>query len=200
VPMYLRSTRPGSVNTVIERDGGLVKLDEQFLGLRQGDGLTAESGDGRVLVRGKSKGDWDVFVGDAFGGEAVPWHLATQEFTRDIRERLLPTGLYALNVIDSPPALEKPGKFARAEIATIASVFKHVAVATSENGWVGLGPENFAVYASDSPLPLAAIQQNINERGLAWTVHSGAELRKWVGDAQVLTDAFAPVDQLLTIG
>jgi spermidine synthase len=200
VPTYLRAKRPGSVNLVIERDRDLVKLDEQHLGLKLGDGLSAISGDGRVLVRNQSAGDWDVLVGDAFGGEAVPWHLATKEFTQDVHARLRPTGLYALNVIDSPPAQETPGRFIRAETATVAAVFRHVAVATSESGWQGLGPENFAVYASDSPLPLAQIQQNFDTRGLAWKVYSGDELTKWVGNAQVLTDEFAPVDQLLTVG
>jgi hypothetical protein len=30
-------------------------------------------------------------------------------------------------------------------------------------------------------------------------VYSGDELKRWVGDSRVLTDDFAPVDQLLTV-
>jgi hypothetical protein len=33
---------------------------------------------------------------------------------------------------------------------------------------------------------------------LAWQVAEGAELTAFIGDADVLTDDFAPVDQLLT--
>ena len=36
------------------------------------------------------------------------------------------------------------------------------------------------------------------ERDLAWQVAEGPELETFVGEAQVLTDDFAPVDQLLT--
>jgi hypothetical protein len=35
-------------------------------------------------------------------------------------------------------------------------------------------------------------------RQLAWQVAEGAELDAFIGDAQVLTDDHAPVDQLLT--
>ena len=34
--------------------------------------------------------------------------------------------------------------------------------------------------------------------GVGWRVIEGAELEAWVGDVPVLTDDFAPVDQLLT--
>ena len=199
VPQYLRFTRPGSVNLVIERDAGLVKLDETHLGLVQGNGLTAVSGDGRVVVADQTAADWDVVVGDAFGGEAVPWHLTTEEFTRTIRDRLRRDGLYALNVIDSPPEPGVPGRFIRAELATVSAVFPYVAVATSEGAWTGAAGDNFVVYASDQPLALTAIQANLDATGNGWTVHSGEELVKWIGNAQVLTDNFAPVDQLLTV-
>jgi spermidine synthase len=200
VPRYLRSARPGSTNLVIERDAGLIALDEKYLGLRQGDGLTAISGDGRVLVREQSVGEWDVIVGDAFGGEAVPWHLATVEFAQDLKQRLAPGGLYALNAIDSPPEPGIPGKFIRAEVATVANVFAHVAMATSAAAWDGNEPDNFVVYASDRPLPLTAIQAGLDRFGQDWQLYSGDTLQAWVGDAQVLTDRFAPVDQLLTVG
>jgi spermidine synthase len=199
VPRYLRATRPGSTNLVIERDAGLVRLDEQLLGLKLGDGLTTIAEDGRVAVRQQSTGDWDVVVGDAFGGEAVPWHLATREFTEQIHARLATGGLYALNVIDSPPTENTPGKFIRSEIATIASVFKHVVVATSDWGWNGVAGDNFVVYASDSALPVAAIQANLAAGSAPWTVHSEVEVTTWVGNSTVLTDRFAPVDQLLTV-
>jgi len=36
------------------------------------------------------------------------------------------------------------------------------------------------------------------ERGSAWRALEGEALSEWVGDAPVLTDDYAPVDQLLT--
>ncbi len=199
VPRYLQATRPGSTNVVIERDAGLVKLDERLLGLQLGNGLSTIAKDGRVAVRQLSAGDWDVLVGDAFGGEAVPWHLTTKEFIEQIHARLRPDGLYALNVIDSPPKPDTPGNFIRAEVATVSTVFSHVVVATSDWGWKGVAGDNFVVLASSQPISIAAVQEKLDLGRSGWTVHSEDAVRKWVGNASVLTDRFAPVDQLLTV-
>lgn len=193
LPRYLDATRPTSTNLVIERDPGLIKLDERLLGLKQSARLRAISGDGRVLVREQPAESFDVIVGDAFGGEWVPWHLATVEFIRDIESRLRADGMYAANIIDGAP-----GKFARAETATIAAVFEHVAIASSEAAFAHTIGDNFVVYASNAPLPIDRIQAELNATDTGWTLLSGSALTEWVGGALVLTDAYAPVDQLLT--
>jgi spermidine synthase len=192
LPTFLDVTRPGSQNVVIERDPGLIRLDEKYLGLKLGGGLSAISGDGRVLVRQQPAHSFDVVIGDAFGGEWVPWHLTTIEFVRDIRQRLRPGGLYALNIIDYPPS-----RFVRAEVLTISNVFRYVAVASSPEGFADEAGDNFIVYASDRPLPLAAISERVAETD-NWVVSSGPALTKWFAGSAVLTDSFAPVEQLLT--
>ena len=52
--------------------------------------------------------------------------------------------------------------------------------------------------ASDRPIDAAAISGQLAGRGTDWAVISGPELVSWIGDAKVLTDDYAPVDQLLT--
>ena len=66
---------------------------------------------------------FDLVVGDAFGGLAVPWHLTTREVAEQVRDVLTDDGVYAVNVIDY-----QPDRFARAEAATLRSVFGHVAL------------------------------------------------------------------------
>jgi spermidine synthase len=192
LPRFLNATRPGSTNLVIERDPVLVRLDEQFLGLKLGTGVKAITGDGRILVRAQPLASFDVVIGDAFGGEWVPWHLTTVEFIRNIHDRLKPGGMYALNMIDNPPST-----FVRAEIATIAKVFRHIALATSSPAFANASGDNFVVYASDDPLPVEAIRREVSATD-GWEVRSDEELLRWVGNVEVLTDAFAPVEQLLT--
>ena len=51
--------------------------------------------------------------------------------------------------------------------------------------------------ASNAPLNVASIAAKISTRA-DWDVITGAELAAWTGDAAVLTDDYAPVDQLLT--
>ena len=53
----------------------------------------------------------------------VPAHLATPEFVTQVRRALRPGGRYLLNAIDAPPHA-----WARAQAATLATVFAHVAV------------------------------------------------------------------------
>ena len=149
--------------------------------------------DARTAVARQPTGDFDLVIGDAFGHLVVPWHLTTNEFVEDIRRVLRPGGSYALNVIDYPPT-----ELIRAEIATVRAVFANVAVVAPTRALNGVSGANFVVLASDEPLPLADLRDRMAALPSPTSVLSGAELDAFVGDAQVLTDDYAPVDQLLT--
>lgn len=194
MPRYVRATRPGSTGVVLEVDGALPELAEDKLGWIPGDDVDVVIGDGRVTMGRQTKGRADVVFGDAFGAEAVPWHLTTAEFTRVIKSAMRPDGVYALNAIDA-----KKHRFVRAEVATIATVFDHVAVLAPESSFddESLG-SNFIVVASDRPLPIDRYEAAIRARGYEASVRTGAALRQWVGDSPILRDDFAPVDQLFS--
>lgn len=117
----------------------------------------------------------------------MPWHLTTREVAEEVRARLDGNGPYALNVIDNPP-----NGFARAELATLAAVFPYTAAVVPDNGG------NFVAIAGNAPLPLSALAERLRERNVRGRLLAGDELRAFVGDAPVLRDDYAPVDQLLT--
>ncbi|HEU5108429.1 MAG TPA: fused MFS/spermidine synthase [Micromonosporaceae bacterium] len=193
LPRYLEATRPGGVNVVLELDGELVELDRERLGLRTGPTLRVEVGDGRVRLAEQPDDSAALLVGDAFGHLVVPWHLATRELVTDVRRVLRPDGVYAQNVIDYPPF-----RFVRAEVATVAAVFPHVAVAAVPDALAGRRGANFVIAASDRPLPLEQWRDRLGEAATEpVTVLDGQALADFVGDARVLTDDHAPVDQLL---
>ncbi|WP_328464824.1 fused MFS/spermidine synthase [Actinoplanes sp. NBC_00393] len=192
VPNYLRATRPGSRQYVLELDGGLVTLDREKLGLTTGDDLQVEVGDARVGLAGRPTASYDLVVGDAFGHLVVPWHLATREMAADVARVLRPAGVYAQNVIDYPP-----NRFIKAEIATVAAAFPHVALIAPPDALAGGTGSNFVIVASRDPLPLDAVRTRLTEVKNPVKLLSGAELDEFVGDAEVLTDDYAPVDQLL---
>ena len=174
LPRYVAATRPGSRSRVLEVDGDLVELARERLGLRTGPALRVRVGDARVTLRSEPTDSADLVIGDAFGGVAVPWHLTTEEFARDIRRVLLPDGLYLLNVIDYGPL-----GLVRAEAATLRHVFRNVAVvAHAEPGG------NHVFLASDAPLPDLPGSRGARELDLP--------------GADVLRDDDAPADQLLT--
>jgi hypothetical protein len=57
---------------------------------------------------------------------------------------------------------------------------------------------NLVLVGSDAPLDVEGIRAAIAERGGEQMVAVDGTLATFVGDARVLTDDFAPVDQLLT--
>lgn len=193
VPSYVTATRPSSTQVVLELDGGLVALDRRSLGLRTGPSLRVRVGDARVGLRAQPSAAYDLVVGDAFGHLTVPWHLATREMAADIARVLRPDGVYAQNVIDYPPS-----GFIRAEVATVAAVFPYVALIAPADALAGKTGSNFVIVASRRPLPLPALRARL-ARAVSSPVSliSGAELDAFRGQARVLTDDYAPVDQLL---
>ncbi|MCZ2850095.1 fused MFS/spermidine synthase [Modestobacter sp. VKM Ac-2978] len=193
LPRYLAEVRPGTLSRVLEVDPGVVAIDEQELGLETSDLLEVRVGDGRVGLEAEEAGGRDLVVGDAFGGLSVPWQLTTVEALRLVDEALAEDGVYAVNLIDNPPL-----SFLRAELATVQQVFDHVLLLARAPVLAGEDGGNVVAVASQRPLPSADIAAALAERGLAWQVAEGPELDRFIGDADVLTDDFAPVDQLLT--
>ncbi|MGC4852507.1 fused MFS/spermidine synthase [Micromonospora sp. DT4] len=193
VPTYLTATRPGTDNVVFEIDGGLVELGERELGVRPGPDLRAVVGDARMLVAGEPTDSRDLVVGDAFGHLVVPWHLATREMAAEIRRVTRPGGVYVQNVIDYPPL-----RLIRAELATVAAEFTHVALIAPPEALAEERGSNFLIVASDAPLPLTAVRVRLDAVDVNVSLLSGADLTDFVGEAMVLTDDYAPVDQLLT--
>ena len=191
LPRYLLATRPESTNQVVEIDAGVVEVDRTRLALPDDPRLQVEVADGRTAVQRLGTDGYDVYVGDAFGGIAVPWHLTTRETFRDVDRVLRPDGLVVLNVIDYSPL-----NFARAELATVASVFEHVALVTSGGGLAG---GNLVILASHAPIDRDAVAAELRTKGGGMALLSEPATRSFLGaDPLVLTDDHAPVDQLLS--
>jgi spermidine synthase/MFS family permease len=193
LPRYVAATRPGSYGRVLELDEALVDLDRARLGVVPGPSLDIVVGDARTSLARQSTGDYDLVIGDAFGHLVVPWHLTTREFVADVRRVLRADGAYALNVIDYPPT-----RFAKAELATVRAVFPHVAIVAPPAALAGRRGANFVILGSASPLPLAPLRARLATLPEPVTILDGDELARFVGAGPVLTDDYAPVDQLLT--
>ena len=179
---YLAADRPGSTSLVLEIDGELVGVAEDHLGLVQSDDLQVVIGDARLAMPDLPDDAYDVIVGDAYGGLTVPWHLTTTEFVAELDRTLRADGLYVMNVIDGGD-----NRFARAQAVTLLEHFDHLVVIEPPDG-IGPTARNQLFVASDAPIPPMIVDP---EDGRIVT-----DLDAYIGEAAVLTDDFAPVDQI----
>ena len=194
-PRYLEATRPGTRQVVLELDPKVLQVAREELGFTPSDALSVVLGDARRSIETLPTDSFDLVVGDAFGGLAVPWHLTTTEFLDEIQRVLRPGGMYVMNLIDYPPL-----GFVRAEAATAASLFDHVAIIAPPETLAGRNGGNVVLVASAEPMDVAGVTARIGTWGPAsqtGILATPAEVAAFVGDARILTDDFAPVDQLL---
>ncbi len=189
MPRFYQATR-GGTSTVLELDPALRQIAVDDLGLTEGPWLATSVGDARLTLLNLPDGRFDVIVGDAFSGRSVPWHLTTREFLSDVREKLTDRGLYVMNTIDYPPT-----RFARAEAATIAEVFPYVSVVAPQTYLDFERGGNFVLVGSMQPISPSAIEALVTNNEVVIT---GPAARAWFDGATVLTDDFAPVDQLIS--
>jgi len=194
-PRYLEATLADVRQTVLELDPAVLEVNRERLAFAPSERMRVVLGDARLSIGAEPSDAYDLVVGDAFGGLAVPWHLTTAEFLSEIRRVLIPGGTYVMNVIDYAPL-----GFLRAEVATARAVFGEVVVLGHPRELGGEGGGNFVVVASDRPIDadvLAAGIAALDDPDEVGILAGGPEVDGWLGDAAVLTDDFAPVDQLL---
>lgn len=193
LPRYVAAVRPGSSATVLELDRTLVDIAIDDLDAAPDGPLDVRTGDARLTLRSTPTAAYDVVFGDAFGGPAVPWHLTTREFYEAVEERLTPGGFYMMNMIDYPPQA-----FARAELATLRAVFDHVVVIAPPDYLAGDAGGNFVLVASNQPIDTDAIGARLEARQARSVALDAAATAAYSADGRVLTDDFAPVDQLIS--
>lgn len=152
LPLYLASTRPGTRQIVFELDAALVTLARQAFGLRSVRGLRLKVGDGRAGLATLDDQSADVVIRDAFDQQTVPAHLTTAQFYTEVARVLRPDGIYVANVSDNVKVGE-----ARAEAATAATVFEHLALVAEPGQFRGRRFGNVLVLASRQPLPEDAL-------------------------------------------
>ena len=194
VPRYLAEVRPGTESLVIEVDPGVVAIDREQLALETSDRLRVRVADGRVGLAEEPAGSRDLVVGDAFGGLSVPWQLTTREALElvdarpDRRRRLR-------GQPDRPPAA---GLRPRRAGHAAGGLPARRCCWPARRCWRG----RTAATSSPSP-PARRCRSTRSPRGWPTATSPGRSPRapsstRFVGDAPVLTDDYAPVDQLLT--
>lgn len=117
--------------------------------------------------------------------------MSTQEFTRDVARVLRPGGVYLANCADRPPLA-----LARAEAATLGTVFAHVGVVAEPGVLRGRRYGNLVLVGTDDPALLAGAGLGRDLRSLPVPARLlvDDELRAFVGRTPPLRDAAPEVD------
>jgi spermidine synthase len=197
-PRYVAAVYPEATVDVIEIDPAVTEATHEHLGLSRATRIRSFNQDARsFLLEWRDPKRYDIVYGDAFNDLSIPFHLTTVEFNRLLADRLKPDGIYLANVIDR---LEG-GEFLKAYANALRRVFPHVQIFARGEAALPFDRNTYVVLASRLPLDRArlAAATATQEAYLATRPLPPERLAAYLasGRALVLTDDFAPVDQLL---
>lgn len=201
-PRYMEHVYPTSNLEVIEIDPDVTRAAYEELGLPRDTRIVTHNMDGRMFFNGSAPQEhYDIILGDAFNDLSVPYHLTTLEFNQELKKTLKPDGFFLVNIIDNP----KRGAFLRPYVNTLKQVFPYVTVAAIGKGWQSSAQNTLIVVASMVPLEpehftetMAKLRGGQEPSTMIMPQDELAEYLKQ-GTDLILTDDYAPVDQLIAV-
>ncbi|HEX9093801.1 MAG TPA: fused MFS/spermidine synthase [Coriobacteriia bacterium] len=197
---------PGLTVDSVEIDPVVVEVSKRYFGLPEDARSRVFVQDARRFVQ-TSRDMYDIVVIDCYYDDALPFHLTTQEFLREVKARTAPDGVVVYNVIS---ALEGDrSKLFRSMYRTAGGVWDRLWVFRVNVGQ-GSDPSarsNNIVLASDADLSTEELTRRIEGRVDGRVSVSGfAEMARdlYTGvvrmeDVPVMTDAHAPTDALIDV-
>lgn len=197
LPRAWTRIHPDMQMTVVELDPAVTRAAVDQMWLDAGlPNLRILHQDARKALRAMHPAErFDIVFGDAFHDIAVPAHLVTREFHRELAARIATGGFYAVNVVD----LGADPRFLFALVRTLRLDFAAVEVWKTVDEMEDGGRVTFIVLAGETPTRLSRLE---SVRGLArsWVRWPAEDLdrRLTTANPPVLSDDFAPVDRLLS--
>jgi spermidine synthase/predicted MFS family arabinose efflux permease len=194
-PRWVLAQWPGSLAVVGEIDPVVPEANYEATGLPRTTPIHTIIGDARNTVEDLPPDPrFDFFFGDAFNDLAVPYHLTTLEFSRNVAQHLKPGGAYLVNLIDNFDSGLLLGSF----VGALQREFSHVYVFCTEREGVSHRRDTFVVAASNVPLDTRGWERNhgTDFEGSVLTPADLAALEKKCG-GRILTDDNAPVEVLI---
>jgi hypothetical protein len=216
---YVAATRPASRQLAVDTDAVLIELVRQRLplgtpprpaagrrdgphrvftrreschheagprGSRRPGRIRIRAGDARAVLGELAAGSFDMVVADLFTAGRTPPHVTTAEFTTAAARVLAPEGVFAANIGDGPPLA-----FARAQVATVRSVFPHACLLAEAGVLRARRFGNLVLAGSRRKLPAAELARRAAACPFpARLLHAG-ELARFAAGARPVTDAVA---------
>lgn len=143
-------------------------------------------GDARAVLEQLPAAFFDVVITDLFAGARTPPHLTSAEFAAELARVLAPAGLSAANIGDGPPLA-----YARAQVATVRSVFPQACLIAEAAVLRGRRFGNLVLAAGWPELPVAELARRAAGDPFPARVVHGGELNRFAAAAKPVTDARA---------
>jgi spermidine synthase len=205
---WLARYRPELELDTVEVDPSVVQAAGRYFSYEPPPNHHVHVKDARMFLRGTTA-TYDVVWLDVFARHLIPFHLTTREFFRELRARLHPDGVLAVNLASSG---EGPDRLrAQAVVATLKAVFPVVASYGVKGPWKTLKQsraENLIFFAG-APVektPPTGFRDKVEtllaQGRLPVELHELMDARieqDWPAGV-VLTDDFAPYDLLIGRG
>lgn len=189
---YLINNFPEVQADVAELDPAVIRLAKDYFGVGNTDRLHIHARDGRVFLM-RSKERYDLVLLDAYRGPFVPFHLTTQEFYQVVKERLAPGGVVAQNV-------EPTTMFFDSAYKTMQSVFDNIDAYRGGNNIVLIGYSGPKLSAEELQHRATLADDKLRLRyPMSELIKARQNELPIAGDAEILTDDFAPVEVLKTV-
>ncbi|ROO60687.1 spermidine synthase [Micromonospora sp. Llam0] len=184
LPRYVAATRPGSVQTVVERDPEVVALVARELPPRPAD-VEVMVADARKAVTAAPADAYDLVLADIYQAARMPPHVTTVGFAAEVARVLRPDGIYLVNVTDLPPLAGT-----RMQVATLREVFADVCAVADRRMLRGRRYGNVVLTATRQPdrLPVPRLAVRALRDPVAGGVLHGPALDRFVAGARPRTD------------
>jgi spermidine synthase len=177
------TTRPGSAQTVVDRDGDLLRLVLRLLPTAAP--VEVVVGDAREVLEQQPDQDFDLIVADVFDGAWMPPSVAGTGFAAAAARVLRPGGLLAMNLTDLPPLA-----YTRIQAATLRGAFADVAVIGGTAMLRGRRAGNVVLVAglAAGDVPVARLADAAARDAEPGRVLHDAELQSFIGGARARLD------------
>ncbi len=171
----------GIRTTAVEIDPKVAAVARRYFGISE-DECDIVIGDGRLFLS-RPTGPYDFVIFDAFLGGKVPSHLLSLEAMKQVRARMAPGGVVAINLVvngrNSPIVCDTA--------ATLKPLFPHLRAVSTGSGRT---LSNVVLFASAAPLELP--QNWTSPPQILGALESFRDLlfQPCVADGKVITDDF----------
>ena len=184
----------GIQSDVVDIDSLVVRMAEKHFSFRPLRPVIVA--DGRTVLR-EAGARYDAILMDVFNGDITPGHLLSKEAIAQVRARLSPDGIFAMNLIGS---LAPDARLLPAMVRTLRTQFREViALPLFDASKPETASGNLVILASNSPLDGALSLKQIHgvhplaEAGVRAALAQAMRLPEHA-DALLLSDDYNPLD------